>query len=88
MCPVIHESRPASAIVDGAPGLAARVRAMTIPRDGVRERGILGILVFGAPRGYDLFGRLCVTCARMPFLFGVSPQKSIFCCADFVSALL
>ena len=51
---------------------------MTIPRDGVRERGILGILVFGAPRRCDLFGRLCVKCARMPFLFGVTPQKSIF----------
>ena len=39
------------------------------------------------PRKCDLFGRLSEKRKSMPLLCVAPPQKSIFCCADFGSAI-
>jgi len=57
------------------------------PRDGFRERGALGHLVFGAQRRCDLFGRLFEKHESMRLLCVVSHQKSIFCGSDFGSTI-
>jgi len=58
-----------------------------VVRDGFREHGALGHLNFGAPRRRDLFGRLLEKRENMSLLCAVPLQKSIFCCANFGSAI-
>jgi len=45
------------------------------------------MLVFGAPRKCDLFGRLSEKRESMPLLYVVPPEISIFCCANFGSTI-
>ena len=56
-------------------------------RDAGTDLGSSGpeaILVFGAPRRCDIFGRLSQKRERMPLLCAVPPQKYTFGCAEWI----
>jgi len=49
--------------------------------------GPQAILVLGAPRKCDLFGRLSEKRESMPLLYVGPPEKSVFYCANFGSTI-